>query len=160
MANTSTNKVLVILVIALLLTNLGMLYYFTRKKEDPKQTGDRQLEWVKKELKLTDAQAINYLALRQKRDSILKPLNTSLRESKLKMLTLITQPNVNDSAAVAVANEITRRQQPIEVEYYYHFKRIQNLCAPEQQPLLDSLLLRMINRNTGTMPRDSSGNRR
>jgi Spy/CpxP family protein refolding chaperone len=162
MPKTTTHKVLVLLVVALLLTNLAVLYYFTGKKEEPKSSGDRQLEWIKKELQLTDAQATTYLSLRHKRDSLLKPLNTSLRQSKLKMIALLRQPDAPDSAVRAVAADITAHQLPIEEQYYQHFRRVQAMCTPEQLPILDSMMVRMVNRNTGgnTASRDSSGNRR
>jgi protein CpxP len=160
MATKSTNKILVILVAVLLLTNLSMLYYFSPKKEETKSGSDRQLDWVKKELRLSDAQVAAYLELRHKRDSILKPLNNSLRESKLKIVAILQQPAINDSAVQALADEISTKQQPIEKEYFYHFSRIKAMCTPEQQALFDSVLIRMINRNTGAPQRDSANNKR
>ena len=47
------------------------------------------------------------------------------------------------------AAEITEKQKGIEVAYYYHFRRVQALCRPDQLPLLDTVLTRMVMRNTG-----------
>jgi periplasmic protein CpxP/Spy len=161
MANTATNKILVTLVVALLCTNLALIYYFTRRhgSADARNgSGDRQLEWIKKELQLTEAQTAQYLALRQKRDSLLRPLNEQLRESKMKMLELLRQPGPNDSLVQRVAAEITRHQQPIEREYFEHFRRVQALCTPTQRTNFDSMLVRMILRNTGGAPPSRDNN--
>ncbi|TAD82719.1 MAG: periplasmic heavy metal sensor [Bacteroidetes bacterium] len=158
MSKTITYKVLVLLVLALLITNLGMLYYFTGKKDEPKNSGDRQVEWLKKELKLSDAQTQTYVNLRHKRDSLLMPLNATLRQSKLKMIALLRQPSVPDSIVRSIAAEITDHQLPIEEQYYQHFRRVQAMCNAEQLPILDSIMVRMVTRNTGG--KDSSANRR
>jgi hypothetical protein len=152
MQSGSKNKVLVMLVVALLVTNLGILWYFNRETKEATQTltrSERMAEMMKKELGFSDAQAQEYLRLRQMRDSIMQPLNQDLRAAKMELIQLLRQPNVPDSVAMAAAAMVAERQAPLEMEYYRHFRRIQALCEPGQMGAFDSMLVRMVKRNTG-----------
>ena len=152
MSSAVRNKMLVILVVILLLTNAAMLYYFTRNnKEETKSRSEKQLDYVRKELKLDDKQFAQYKALRAQRDSIMKPMNESLRVVKMKMIGYLKQPanNVPDSVVAKTAAEITEKQKAIEEAFYYHFRRMQAICRPDQRDLFDSVLIRMVIRNTG-----------
>jgi periplasmic protein CpxP/Spy len=151
MNNTGRNKILLLIIVALVITNLGMVWYFTKpeKEEKPKSRADRMTEYVKKELNFSDEQAKEYLALRQKRDSMMKPLNLDMRQARLEMIALLNQPNAPDSVLKAAFQKIGDKQVPIEMEYYEHFKRVQALCKPDQLPRYDSMLIKMVYRNTG-----------
>lgn len=152
MSSAVRNKMLVILVVILLLTNAAMLYYFTRdNKEETKSRSERQLDYVRKELKLDDKQLAQYKALRAQRDSIMKPMNESLRVVKMKMIGYLRLPanTIPDSVISKTAAEITEKQKAIEEAFYYHFRRVQAICRPDQQDLFDSVLIRMVIRNTG-----------
>jgi periplasmic protein CpxP/Spy len=161
MMNTgNNNKVLLSLLVLLLVTNVGMLWYFTREEKieaKPVSRTERMAAMVQKELSLTDEQKQQYITLRLKRDSLLAPLNADLRAAKVEMINLLKQDNVPDSVVQAVAEKIAARQVPIETEFYRHFIRVKAMCQPQQYSAFDSLLNRMVRRNTGdtTVP---SGN--
>jgi protein CpxP len=147
------NKFLVILVVVLVLTNLGMLWYFTSNgkssKEEKLSKNDRQVAFMVKELSLDSTQKAAYIALRAKRDSALNPLNEDLREAKLKLMSLLKEGNVSDSLMTAATTEIAAKQQPIEMEFYKHFQRVRALCNPQQEAKYDSMLVRFVNKSTG-----------
>lgn len=154
------SKMLLILVVVLLLTNVAMLYYFTREtKETPKEEvktdtlsrNEKQVEYVRTSLKLDEKQLAAYRALRAQRDSIVRPMNEALRVVKMKMIGFLKQPatEIPESLVAQTAADITAKQKEIEIAYYYHFRRVQAICRPDQLPLLDSVLTRMVIRNTG-----------
>lgn len=152
MESGSKNKVLLLLLVILVVTNVGMLWYFTRETKEeakPLSRSERMAEMMKKELGFDDAQAQEYLRLRQLRDSLMQPLNQDLRAAKMEMIELLRQPNVPDSLARQAAEKIASKQGPLEMEFYNHFRRIQALCKPEQLAPFDSMLVRMVKRNTG-----------
>lgn len=153
MMNTgNNNKVLLSLLVLLLLTNVGMLWYFTREEkieEKPMSRTERMANMVQKELGFSEDQKQQYIALRLKRDSLLAPLNADLRAAKLEMINLLKQDNVPDSVVLSVAQKIAAKQVPIETEFYKHFIRIKAMCQPQQYNAFDSLLNRMVRRNTG-----------
>lgn len=148
----SNNKVLLVLILVLLATNLGMLWYFTRESKveaKPLTRTERMAEMMRKELGFNDDQVQQYIALRLRRDSLMQPLNLELRQAKMNFIELLRQPNVPDSVVQKAALEVAMKQVPIEVAFFQHFKRIQGLCTPAQLNSFDSLLARMVRRNTG-----------
>ena len=151
--NKGRNKFLVILVIVLLLTNLGMLWYFTsdKKGNDGEKMGknERQVAFMTKQLSLDSNQREHYSLLRARRDSVLKPLNDSLREAKLNLVFLLKQDHVSDSLVMAAIDGIAARQKPIELEFYRHFSRVRSMCRDGQVAKYDSMLVNMVNKNTG-----------
>ncbi|MCU0335708.1 MAG: periplasmic heavy metal sensor [Chitinophagaceae bacterium] len=152
MLNRSNNKVLVLLVVVLLITNLGMLWYFTRPAKEeakPLTRAERSAEMMRKELGFDEAQAADYLALRARRDSLLQPLNADLRQAKLALLSLLQQPGVADSTVEQAVARVAEKQAPLELAYFRHFQRVRALCLPAQHPGFDSMLVRMVRRNTG-----------
>ncbi len=150
MAANGRNKTLVLLVIVLLVTNAGMLIYFLKAldKERNKTHSERTIERVHKEMKFDDAQLEQYIALRHKRDSFMRPMYVEVRAARMKMVDLLRQPTASDSVVAAVAAEIVAKTQPIEVEYYKHFRRVEAICRPDQLSLFDSLLVNIVKRKT------------
>lgn len=150
------NKFLVILVLLLLVTNAGMLWYFMSndcdnhdKKEEKLSRNDKQVAYMVKELGLDSVQKAEYIALRVRRDSALRPLNDNLREAKLRLMDYLKESNVSDSVVAAATAQIAARQQPIELEFYKHFGRVRSICKPEQVAKYDSMLVHFVNKNTG-----------
>jgi len=66
------------------------------------------------------------------------------------MLSYLKQPSsaANDSSVANTATEITNAQRGIEIAFHQHFRRLRAICRPDQVPLLDSLLVQMVNRTT------------
>ena len=151
--NNGRNKFLVILVIVLLLTNIGMLWYFTSDKKaddgEKMSKNERQVAFMTKQLSLDSIQRENYSLLRARRDSVLKPLNDSLREAKLELVSLLKQDQVSDSLVMAAIDGIAARQKPIELAFYWHFSRVRSMCKDGQIAKYDSMLVNMVNRSTG-----------
>lgn len=152
MSNTSNKPALIILIVVLLITNLGMLWYFTRDtKEEVKPTTrtERMAEMMRKELGFDTTQTQEYITLRHRRDSIMAPMNAALRQAKIDMINLLRTQVVTDSMLQVAAENVAAKQVPIEVAFHQHFKRIQAICNPEQLKRFDSMLLRMVRRSTG-----------
>jgi hypothetical protein len=108
------------------------------------------VKMVQEELQLDSAQVNQYLILRSLRDSITKPIQAELRSSKMEMMQFIRNDSVDVDSLKACAQKVGDKQALIELEYYYHFKRMQQMLTPAQQPKFDSLLVRMVYRNTGS----------
>lgn len=152
MKTAGNHKILLVLIVALLATNLGMLWYFThqtKQEAKPLSRSERMAEMMKKELQFTEDQAQKYLQLRARRDSIMQPMNATLRAAKMEMLQLLQQPDVSDTIIEAAATKVGREQSKLEVAFFHHFRRVQGICQPNQLPMLDNMLERMVRRNTG-----------
>jgi len=142
------NRVLLVIIAVLLLTNLGMLLYFTggSKKEErkPMSRAERAAEMMRKDVGFTDEQVEQYKQLRQRRDDEMKDLNANLRAERAKLMELLRQPDVPDSVVLNVAKAIGEKTVPVEVAFYQHFRRVQQICTPEQMPRYDSMLMRIM----------------
>lgn len=151
--NTAANhKILLVLIGALLATNLGMLWYFTHQNKQqakPISRSERMTEMMKKELNFSEEQVQKYQQLRARRDSILQPMNAELRTAKMDMLQLLQQKDLADTTIAAAATRVAQEQAKLEVAFFHHFKRVQAICQPNQLPLLESMLEKMVRRNTG-----------
>jgi len=76
-------------------------------------------------------------------------MQLELRAAKLNLLSLLWQNNKADSAIQASIDSVAAKQKPIELEYYSHYQRMLALLKPNQIVLFDSVLSRMVRRNTG-----------
>lgn len=153
MLQKRNQKTLLFLIIILLITNFSLLYLLLNPAEKPKEPeltrSERMVKMVQNELSLTPSQLEAYIILRQKRDSILKPLQQELRIAKFEMLQMLQKDSLSDEQVKAAADKVGSVQPAIEMAYFNHFRRIQAMLATEQQPKFDTLLQRMIYRNTG-----------
>ena len=156
-------RILLVFIAFLLITNIGMLIYFSRmhKKAPQKDPSSRMGELLRREVGFDDQQIARYLDLRSMRDSILKVPNQELRQSRLHLIELLSQTNgpVNDSLLSKASEDIGQKQARIEREYFHHFQRVKSLGTAEQAARFDSLLLRMANRSgtdEGRKPNNSN----
>jgi predicted RNA-binding protein YlqC (UPF0109 family) len=152
MKSSSSLRVLLLVIAVLVLSNVCMLVYFTRSSGDddkPRNRSERMAAMMRSDLDFSDAQVAEYLLLRKRRDSLLRPLQLELRVAKLDMLKLLGQEGVTDSAVQKAAETVAARQVPLELVYFSHFQRIKAMCNPNQQAAFDSMLVRMVRRNTG-----------
>jgi hypothetical protein len=150
MANTK-NRTLLLLIAVLLITNVVMLYLLNREpvKEPELSRSERMIKMVQEELDLSQGQVAEYVKLRTFRDSLMKPIQGEIRNAKMEMLLLIRQDSVSEDVLKGISRKVGDNQALMEMEYYSHFKRMQQMLQDDQQPKFDSLLLRMIYRTTG-----------
>ena len=130
------NKLLVFLVTALLLLNLGTLsFLFLQNNKGPHKKQNRPHKTpesiITKRLQLDKKQIEIYKTAIQLHRSQIKELERERRELKEN---LYNQLNVNDSI---IENEIllslAKNQKEIELNHLNHFKAIQSLCNEDQQ---------------------------
>lgn len=150
----SNNRTLLLLIMVLLVTNGIMLYLLTR--EEPKEEkgpelsrNERSIKMVQEELNLDSVQVQEYVALRSYRDSMLRPIQTDMRKAKMDMTSLLRMDSVSMDSVKMMAARVGEGQEKMEIEYFNHFKRMEQMLQTEQKPKFDSLLIRMIYRSTG-----------
>ncbi|MCU0388442.1 MAG: hypothetical protein MUE71_07540 [Chitinophagaceae bacterium] len=149
----SNNRTLLLIIMVLLVTNGIMLYLLNRtekKAPEPELTrSQRTIKMVQTELGLDSTQVLQYIALRGMRDSLLKPVQAEMRENKMAIMALLNKPEVDSVALASSAQKVGNNQAQIEMEYFYHFRRMAQMLNPDQLPKFDSLMYRMVNRSTG-----------
>jgi len=150
MNKVKNNKVLGWLVIILLLFNVGLLIYFLsgRHGSGAKTRKGSIVEYVKKSLSFSEEQTTQYEKLYDIHRDSLRILGDSLRDAKHRFFRLLQQQTIPDSITDAAANAVAARQLAIELNNFRHFQKVRALCKTEQQAKFDSLMIRMVNKQT------------
>ncbi len=153
----STNKILTIAVVLLLLVNIALVIFMVkgRKPDDRSRGKGDPFEMMVKELNMTEQQQKEYKEQKEEHFKNIKPLFDSVRAAKTAFFALIKDSTVNDSTIAAYAQKISERQAAIDQLTFVHFKKVRKLFTPEQQPKFDEFIQKMMQRGR----RDSSSKR-
>jgi periplasmic protein CpxP/Spy len=152
MADTQNrNKVYIMIIAILLVTNVAMLSLFLMKKEPEKREKrpDRKTmiaEFLKNEIGFTAAQLQQYDELSTKHQENVKKMFENHRASKDKQFKELAASDFSDSAINTVADQSAEAQKTIELQMFNHLKNIRTLCTKEQLPKFDSLFAKVLNR--------------
>jgi periplasmic protein CpxP/Spy len=147
------NKILILLVAVLLLTNIAMLYFFLNKPQHSK--GGRagreaaMSAFLEKEIGFSPQQLQQYDSLGKIHRGKMSAVFDTMRTAKEQMLKGLAADNFTDAAMVQAAELSAGKQREMELAMLQHFKSIRNLCTPAQQPKFDSLYYKMMWRRGG-----------
>ncbi len=147
---SSTNKILTIAVVLLLLVNIALVVFMLngkKKQGSKKHNRVEPFEMMVKELNMTSQQQTDYKAMKDEHFKNLKPLFDSVRAAKTAFYALIKEQNTNDSFVNLYSQRICEKQAAIDKLTFSHFKRVRNTFTPEQQPKFDEFVQKMMQRN-------------
>ena len=160
MSYLRNHKVLLLVIGALLVANIGLLYFFVFNKTQDSHRPPPQnpIEKVKIEVGLSNEQAVAYDSLRSQQFRNMKPLFKALTKSKEDFFSLIYQQGISDSVLNAYAAEIGEKQMELDISTFHYFQSIKALCNEEQKPKMDTfikqIVKRIINNNGPRRPSD------
>ncbi len=144
--NNSKNRILIFLVIFLLLTNIGMLVYFTSFEKHPAR-GNRNenrrgpiTTFLQNDLGFSKQQMDMVDSLKKQHRAATKPLFDGLGKSKDKFYSLIGQAGLNDSLLAIAANEIGKKQAALDLQFFQNFTSFRKVCTAQQLPKFDSTM--------------------
>ncbi len=154
------NRVLLLVIAALIIVNLGLLYkgFIDRPKKPTREpmSRDAMIERTKKKLKeevgFNDDQINKYIELRTKHFDSIHPKFEDLEKTKESFLNLVYQTNLSDSAIHSGSAKICEEQTAIDEQMLRHFVSLRQLATEEQRPKMDSFLQKIIKRMTGGRP--------
>ncbi|MEP6749794.1 MAG: hypothetical protein ABJB86_18795 [Bacteroidota bacterium] len=169
MNNTNPkNRILIFLVIFLLLTNIGMLVYFTAFNKMPRvgNHGDRRgpvTTFLQNEAGFSKEQMDRFDSLKKLHRADIKPLFDDLGKSKDNFYQLLGKPGVTDSMRLTAAGEIGQKQAALDLRFFQNFMTIRKLCTPPQllkfdsvMPSLASKMMQPWKKNNSPRKKDSS----
>lgn len=146
-------KILLIILGFLLITNIGMLIFILSSKKpavEQNQPRQRFSEVLAKEIGFTEAQVAEYKSYREKHRENIKPVFDSLASAKQRYYAAITlSPGLNHETLDSLSEPIGKYQLQLDRIVFDYFTKIRNLATPEQLPLMDSLLPTVVNRMIG-----------
>ena len=144
--NNSKNRILIFLVVFLLLTNIGMLLYFTSFDKHPAK-GNRPenrrgpvTSFLQNDLGFSKEQMDMVDSLKKQHRAASKPLFDELGKSKDRFYALIGQPGTSDSVLNAAAAEIGKRQSALDLQFFQNFISFRKICTAAQLPKFDSTM--------------------
>jgi protein CpxP len=143
--NNPRNRILIFLVIFLLLTNIGMLIYFTGfNRMQRGNHGDRRgpgpiSNFLQNDAGFSKQQMAMLDSLKQQHRAGSKPLFDDLGKSKENFYGLIGK-SVPDSVLRAAADEIGKKQAALDLQFFQNFMSIRKLCTEQQLPKFDSVM--------------------
>ena len=142
-------KLLSIVAIALLITNLISLVYIFNNKPG---RGEGPKDYIIEKLDFDENQTSEYQKFIDAHRTIIRQSDQKIKELKSQLYIGLNKNNkaINDS----LINQIAKVQIDIENKHCKHFKDIQQLCKPSQIKAYNSLLMEMSDLfNQGKKPR-------
>jgi hypothetical protein len=135
-------KLLLLVIIALFITNIGLLYFYVwKKKYTPhKSMKEQVLSRLENEVGFNKQQLAAYDSMRTKHFESIGPMFEELRLAKDSFFRLIHEPQINDSIIDQMSVKIRAKQKLIDIKMLKYFRLTKNLCTPEQLPKMDSFL--------------------
>jgi hypothetical protein len=154
MSYLRNNKLLLVIIGVLLVSNIGLLYLsvFKKKADSPRPHVSREemraraIQKIKDEVGFSDEQAKMYDSLRSKQFKIMGPLSEDVTKSKEEFFSLIYNEGVSDSAINAYASRIGEKQMALDLSTFQYFQSIKALCKDEQKPKMDSFINQIVKR--------------
>ena len=146
------NKILVLIIAALLISNLTLLGFMVLgKKEErkPPERGKSFSDFFEKQLGLTPEQVTKFHQLRDEHFENIRPFLKEVRTAKDSLFALMRRSDVSDSVLEKAVNDLAQKEKAQELQSFRHFKRVRELCNDEQKIKYDSLINKMINRSFG-----------
>ena len=153
---SSTNKILAIAVILLLVVNIVLLIFIWKgKKSEPKHPqGNGAFETMTKELNMTEQQKNDYKKLRDEHFTKVRPLFDSIRQYRATFFKMVRDTASNDDSVNAYSKRVADIQAMIDKMTFDHFRKVRTLFSGDQQKQFDEYMLKMMQRR-----RDSTNRR-
>lgn len=144
-------KVLLLIIVALILTNIGLLYFYKWKKHSrPHQSMKEQvMTKLEKEVGFSKEQLAAYDSIRTKHFDSMGPMFEELKAAKDSFFTLIQQPHQSDSVIGIYTARINEKQQAIDTKMLRYFWSLKEISTEEQRPKMDSFLQNITKRMSG-----------
>jgi len=145
----SKSRSLIFIITVLLLTNIAVLGYFLWFKKPYKhEKGEKEHKGIAKALQnevgFNEQQVVQYRELKEKQWATITPMFDNMCKAKDSLFRLLSDENANDSTINKTADAIASQQKAVDIQVFNHFKKIRNICTPEQLPKYDSLVQRIL----------------
>ena len=159
MDSVTKNKSLISIIIFLLITNIAMLVFFLVLNKPPQKAVRARDQngmsgMLQKEVGFSKDQVDAYLSLRKSQMDTIHVLFDELRQSKMDFYDLIYSSQISDSTLNKAADIIAERQKALDLYMFDHFKKVRNICTPDQLQKFDSTIKKVLIRMTSKNGKD------
>ena len=147
---SSRNKILLIAVIILLLTNIAILAFFlTGKGPDKGGRAGREAmltNFLQKDIGFDKTQMDAYDTLNKKNNEAMRTSFDEVRSNRQQLYKELGAEAFSDSAINVAALKVADKQKDIEVKMLTHLSNVRKLCTAAQRPRFDSLFYKVWNK--------------
>ena len=146
--NERKNRWILIIIIALMLSNIILaVLLFTSHEEGKGRGREAAAMAIYKEIGLTPSQIDTFKAKKEVFFSEMKPLWEHIKELRNTLYTHMDRSGAEDSLIQSLTSEIAERNKEADLKMYQHFIEIRALCTPEQKIRFDSIIPKFISRD-------------
>jgi len=159
--NRTSNKILLLIIGVLLLTNIAVLGYFFWFRHDGEEAGKNKgaTELLKEEVGFSQQQLDQYKVLRDRQRETIRPMYEDMRQTKDSLFKLLGDTTVDDQKLNTITDEIGQKQKTIDLLTFRHFSELRRICKPEQRVAYDSMVVQMF-RKMGRPPQHKNENKK
>lgn len=145
----SKNKILLLIISFLLLTNIAMLVFLLTHEGRGKRSGhggrDAMVtEFLQQDIGFNTLQMQQYDTLSKKHHEQIRAVFDEARKNKETQLKQLAANGFSDSVINVVAGQSSEKQKSIEINMFSHIKNVRTICTPDQRPKFDSLIYKII----------------
>ena len=144
-------KLLLLIIVVLILTNIGLLYFYKWKKHGGTHKSMKEQVMIKleKEVGFSKQQLATYDSMRTKHFESMGPMFEELGAAKDSFFKLIQQTPQPDSVIGIYTARINEKQQAIDTKMLRYFWSLKEISTEEQRPKMDSFLQNFTKRMSG-----------
>ncbi|OUS01946.1 hypothetical protein A9Q86_04655 [Flavobacteriales bacterium 33_180_T64] len=152
------NIPLYILLIFLIIVNGFFLFNYLGKSSHKGPKG-RQDNFIVKELKFDDVQKLKLEALEAAHHKRIRDILDRQKVLKDVLFNKISNETIMTSQLDSITSQIGEIEQEKELETFYHFRAIQNICTENQKAKFEHIVREALRRKARRRPNSSSPDR-
>lgn len=154
----SNSKVLVSIIAVLLIANIAWVVFYTTRNQPPPKMQDRTHDQqgrerfsfiLKNEVKFNEEQMKQFDSLKKEHWTAFKPLLKGINNSKDEFYQHLKDSIVDEKMLRSASDSIAIRQRIMDMQVFAYFRKIRDLCTPEQKPKFDSVAQSVVKRMIG-----------
>lgn len=151
MTKKPNNKILLLIIGILLVTNIVVLWFFMNGKplERRNMRAERKAmmsAFLQKDIGFSQQQLQQYDSLSEQHRRKVRTMFDDARSEKESHFDQLAANNFSDSSINSIAVLSAGKQKEMETEMFIYVKSIRNICTPQQKPKFDSLFYTMLNK--------------
>lgn len=149
--NSGKNKILLIIIGFLLITNIAMLIFFVLPSENEQRRHHHNsfADALKEKVQFTDSQFVQYQQRRQVQKKINREQFRKLRNAKEDFFSLLNFPGASDSLIQSKADSIGLQQKKLDLSMYKYFQDLRKIATHQQLNAFDTAAQKALHRMIG-----------
>ncbi|MET0636289.1 MAG: hypothetical protein ABWZ25_09705 [Chitinophagaceae bacterium] len=141
--NRPSNKVLLLIIAVLLLTNIAVLVYFLNYSKEEEVVSKGATELLKEQVGFSDKQLEEYKKIRDQQREVIRPMYENMRMSKDTLFKLLGDSLVSEERLNEITDHIGQKQKSLDLLTFRHFSELRKICRPEQRTAYDSMVVQL-----------------